>query len=114
AGETVIHNVTLASGSSALDEVVITGTLKAVRKSESPVPVDVISAELFKRNPTQDVLDALYAVNGVNPQVNCNMCNTSDIGLNGMPGPYSMVLIDGMPIVSSLSTVYGLSGITNS
>src|SRR5690606_34674764 len=29
-------------------------------------------------------------------------------------GPYTMVLIDGMPIVSSLSTVYGLAGIPNS
>jgi outer membrane receptor for ferrienterochelin and colicins len=31
-----------------------------------------------------------------------------------MEGPYTMILIDGMPIVSSLSTVYGLSGIPNS
>lgn len=42
------------------------------------------------------------------------MCNTGDIHINGMEGPYTMVLIDGMPIVSSLSTVYGLSGIPNS
>lgn len=99
---------------SALDEVVVTGTLKEVRKSESPVPVTIISSKLFQRNPTSNVLDALYMVNGINPQVNCNMCNTSDIGINGMPGPYSMVLIDGMPIVSSLSAVYGFSGIPNS
>ncbi|MBX2923204.1 MAG: TonB-dependent receptor [Chitinophagaceae bacterium] len=102
------------SGASSLDEVVVTGTLKEVRKSESPVPVTIISSKLFQRNPTSNVLDALYMVNGINPQVNCNMCNTSDIGINGMPGPYSMVLIDGMPIVSSLSTVYGVSGIPNS
>jgi len=31
-----------------------------------------------------------------------------------LEGPYTMVLIDGMPIVSSLGTVYGLSGIPNS
>jgi outer membrane receptor for ferrienterochelin and colicins len=31
-----------------------------------------------------------------------------------MEGPYTMILIDGMPIVSSLSTVYGLAGIPNS
>lgn len=96
-----------------IDEVVMTGTLKEIRKSESPVPVTLISAKMFKKTPTNNVLDALYLVNGLNPQVNCNMCNTSDIGINGMQGPYSMVLIDGMPIVSSLSTVYGLSGIPN-
>jgi outer membrane receptor for ferrienterochelin and colicins len=50
-------------------------------------------------------------INGVQPQINCNVCNTGDIHINGMEGPYTMVLIDGMPIVSSLSTVYGLSGI---
>ncbi|MEG1022721.1 MAG: TonB-dependent receptor plug domain-containing protein, partial [Myroides sp.] len=37
-----------------------------------------------------------------------------DIHINGLEGPYTFVLIDGMPIVSGLSTVYGLSGIPNS
>ncbi|MBC8643502.1 TonB-dependent receptor plug domain-containing protein [Flavobacterium lindanitolerans] len=53
-------------------------------------------------------------VNGVRPQLNCNICNTGDIHINGLEGPYTLVLIDGMPIVSGLSTVYGLSGIPNS
>ena len=42
------------------------------------------------------------------------MCNTGDIHINGLEGPYTLVLIDGMPIVSGLGTVYGLSGIPNS
>jgi len=37
-----------------------------------------------------------------------------DIQIYCLEGPYKMVLIDGMPIVSGLSTVYGLSGIPNS
>src|SRR5690606_31489321 len=57
---------------------------------------------------------ALQNVNGVRPQINCNVCNTGDIHINGLEGPYTLVLIDGMPIVSGLSTVYGLSGIPNS
>src|SRR5690606_12784279 len=44
-------------------------------------------------------------------QINCNVCNTGDIHINGLEGPYTMVLIDGMPVVSGLATVYGLSGI---
>ena len=43
-------------------------------------------------------------VNGVRPQINCNVCNTGDIHINGLEGPYTMVTIDGMPIVSSLAT----------
>ena len=37
--------------------------------------------------------------------------NTGDIRIQGLEGPYTMVLIDGMPIVSGLGTVYGLNGI---
>lgn len=98
----------------ALDEVVVTGTLKAVNRMESPVPVEVYKPAFFKKNPTANIFEALQNVNGVRPQLNCNVCNTGDIHINGLEGPYTLVLIDGMPIVSGLSTVYGLSGIPNS
>lgn len=97
----------------ALEEVVVTGTLKEVKRLDSPVPVEVYSPTFFKKNPTPSIFDALQNVNGVRPQLNCNVCNTGDIHINGLEGPYTMVLIDGMPIVSSLATVYGLSGIPN-
>lgn len=97
-----------------LDEVVITGTLKPVSRLESPVPVEVYKPTFFKKNPTSNIFEALQNVNGVRPQFNCNVCNTGDIHINGLEGPYTLVLIDGMPIVSGLSTVYGLSGIPNS
>lgn len=98
----------------ALDEVVVTGTLKAVSRLESAVPVEVYSPTFFKKNPTPNIFEALQNVNGVRPQLNCNVCNTGDIHINGLEGPYTLVMIDGMPIVSGLSTVYGLSGIPNS
>jgi outer membrane receptor for ferrienterochelin and colicins len=98
----------------SLDEVVITGTMKPVSRLESPVPVEVYKPVFFKKNPTANIFEALQNVNGVRPQLNCNVCNTGDIHINGLEGPYTLVLIDGMPIVSGLSTVYGLSGIPNS
>ncbi|MBC8052509.1 MAG: TonB-dependent receptor [Sphingobacteriaceae bacterium] len=99
---------------SRLKEVVVTGTLKEVSRLESAVPVEVYNHSFFRKNPTPSIFDALQNVNGVRPQLNCNVCNTGDIHINGLEGPYTMVMIDGMPIVSSLSTVYGLSGIPNS
>lgn len=110
----VIADFELKSIPKNLDEVVVTGTLKAVKRIESPVPVEVYSPVFFKKNPSPNIFDALQNVNGVRPQLNCNVCNTGDIHINGLEGPYTMVMIDGMPIVSSLSTVYGLSGIPNS
>jgi outer membrane receptor for ferrienterochelin and colicins len=106
-------NFVLEEGANSLDEVVITGTLKEVQRLESPVPVEVFNPAFFKKNPTPNIYEALQNVNGVRPQLNCQVCNTGDIHINGLEGPYTMVLIDGMPIVSSLATVYGLSGIPN-
>lgn len=97
-----------------LNEIVISGTMKPVLRSESLVPVEVYTPTFFKKNPTPNIFEALQNVNGVKPQVNCSVCNTGDIHINGLEGPYTFVLIDGMPIVSGLSTVYGLSGIPNS
>lgn len=104
-------NIRLIKQELDLDEIVITGTLKEVKRMETPVPVEVYSPAFFKKNPTPNIFDAMQIINGVRPQLNCNICNTGDIHINGLEGPYTMVLIDGMPIVSSLSTVYGLSGI---
>ncbi|WP_394347952.1 TonB-dependent receptor domain-containing protein [Maribacter algarum] len=106
--------IQMIAASEQLEEMVVSGTLKAVSRSESPVPVEVYSPTFLKKNPTASIFEALQNVNGVRPQINCNVCNTGDIHINGLEGPYTLVLIDGMPIVSGLGTVYGLSGIPNS
>lgn len=106
----ITRNFSLKSDNS-LDEIVISGTLRPVSKSASSVPVEVYSKAFFKKNPTPSIFESLQNVNGVRPQLNCNVCNTGDIHINGLEGPYTFVLIDGMPIVSGLSTVYGLTGI---
>ncbi|MDV7137422.1 TonB-dependent receptor [Maribacter sp. TH_r10] len=112
--ETQVLNIQLTPSTEQLEEMVVTGTLKAVSRSESPVPVEVYSPTFLKKNPTASIFEALQNVNGVRPQINCNVCNTGDVHINGLEGPYTLVLIDGMPIVSGLGTVYGLTGIPNS
>ena len=113
-GDTLTVNFTLKKRDNAMEEIVVTGTLKEVNRLESSVPVEVYNPSFFKKNPTPNIYEALQNVNGVRPQLNCQICNTGDIHINGLEGAYTMVLLDGMPIVSSLSTVYGLSGIPNS
>ncbi|MEK0439134.1 MAG: hypothetical protein RLZZ504_50, partial [Bacteroidota bacterium] len=98
----------------ALETVIITGSLKPESKSSSPIAVETYTPKFFLKNPTSSLFEALQQIGGVRPQVNCNVCNTGDIHINGLEGPYTMVLIDGMPLVSGLSSVYGLSGIPTS
>ncbi len=114
ANQTTRLEIALQEEAGQLNEVVVTGTMKEVSKLDSPVPVDIITQKFLYKNPVPSVFEALTYVNGVRPQLNCNVCNTGDIHINGLEGPYTMVLLDGTPIVSGLSTVYGLIGIPNS
>lgn len=113
-GKIAVANVNMEKTTAQMDEFVVTGTLKEVSVRESPVPIKVYKPAYFKKNPTPALFEALQIVNGVRPQINCSVCNTGDIHINGMEGPYTMITIDGMPIVGGLSTVYGLNGIPNS
>ncbi|MHB1278517.1 MAG: TonB-dependent receptor [Bacteroidia bacterium] len=113
AGQNKKLDITLEEAAVVGDDIVISGTLSPVSRDKSPVAIEVYRPAFFLKNPTPNLFEALQSVNGVRPQVNCSICNTGDIHLNGLEGPYTMVTIDGMPIVSGLGTVYGLSGIPN-
>ncbi|MCM0041309.1 MAG: TonB-dependent receptor [Algoriphagus sp.] len=104
----------LETRTTGLEEVVVSGTLQELSRSASPVPVEVLTSSFFRSNPAPSLFESFQQVNGVRAQVNCAICNTGDIQINGLPGPYTMILIDGMPIISGLATVYGLSGIPQS
>ncbi len=113
-GESFVIKPLLVETSYAIDQVVVTGTLKESFVKVSPVKVEVISSAFLNKTPTNNLMEIIETVNGVQKQINCGVCGTSDIHINGMEGPYSLILIDGMPIMSSLSTVYGLNGIPTS
>lgn len=109
-----VSDLRVAIQSEVKEAVVITGSLKPVSISRSPVKVEVISREFIRQIPSNNVTEVLEYVNGVRRQIGCGVCGTSDIHLNGMEGPYTLVLIDGMPIMGALASVYGLEGIPNS
>lgn len=97
-----------------LNQVVVTGNMKQTFLKESPVKVEVLTSNFLKKSPTNNIVEAIQTVNGVQEQVNCGVCGTNDIHINGMEGPYTLMLIDGMPIMSSLASVYGFNGIPTS
>ena len=46
---------TIVNKSVELEDVVISGTLKPVKRLESPVPVEIYSPAFLKKNPTSNV-----------------------------------------------------------
>ena len=114
AGGTSSLEIELRPAALSLDPVVVTGTLRETRVSESPVKVDVVTGGYLRRKSTSNLMETVELVNGLYRQVDCGVCYTDNIRINGMEGPYTAVLIDGMPIMSALASVYGLNGINPS
>ncbi|MGM0587402.1 MAG: TonB-dependent receptor [Bacteroidota bacterium] len=96
---------------SQLDELVITGTMRATNIKDSPVKVEVVSNEFLDQNPAGSIMESVDYINGLSNQVSCGVCGTNSIRINGMDGPYTAVLLDGMPLMGALASVYGLNGI---
>lgn len=111
-GETEFLRVELMRAPLELNPVVVTGTMKETFVSESPVKVEVVTARHLQRNASSSLMESVQYLNGLAQQVDCGVCYTNSIRINGMEGPYTAVLIDGMPIMSALASVYGLNGIS--
>ncbi|MEO0559011.1 MAG: TonB-dependent receptor [Bacteroidota bacterium] len=112
AGETVMLNVELAAATLDAGAIVVTGTLEQLGVRESPVKVDVLPAAFLKTTPSVNIMEVIGRVNGLYEQIDCGVCYTNNIRINGIDGPNTAVLIDGAPVMSSLAMVYGLNGIS--
>ncbi len=115
-GEKRELNVVLEEHSLGLEEVVVTGNMKPTFIKDSPVKVEVISSRYlntFMPAAASSVVDAVKLLNGVQEVVACGVCFTNSISINGLPGPYTAVLMDGTPMYGNLASVYGLNGVPN-
>ena len=109
-------NITLLPSEENLGEVVVTGTMKPTFTANSPVKIDVVTSkklETFLPTAASSIIESVQLINGVQEVVACGVCFTNSISINGLPGAYTAVLIDGTPIYGSLASVYGLNGIPN-
>lgn len=97
------------------DEVVVTGTMRETYVKDSPVKVDVVRRGRLERGTvSSNLMDMISGVNGLSTQLNCGVCGTNAIRVNGVEGPNTAVLVDGMPVMGALASVYGLNGINPS
>jgi len=105
------YNIELQTTDFKLDPVVITGISSPSTLSASPVATRVIPAAQLQVMPGASLVQSLSQSNGISEVVACSVCGTNEIRLNGMEGVYTLVLIDGIPMMGGLAAVYGLNGI---
>lgn len=78
---------------------------------------DIIATESFSAREIEKtgatmLTEALDKRPGIATQLECSICNVRNITLSNLPGRYTTLMIDGIPIFSSVSTAYGLDSVS--
>ena len=93
------------------DHVVVTATRTSRRLSDVAVRTEIVDRRLMRALGARTLADAVEYTTGVRVESNCQNCNFSQIRLLGLDGPYTQILVDGQPVISSLAQVYGIEQI---
>jgi len=101
-------NFNLNESLNSLDEVVVTGTKTAKRQTNSPVIVNVVSSATLENIQACNLSEGLKFQPGLRVETDCQTCNYTQLRMNGLAGGYSQILINGRPIFSPLTGLYGL------
>lgn len=91
-----------------LEEVVVSADRSEQKRTEAPIIVSTIGAQIFNSSQSQTLGEGLNFSPGLRLENNCQNCGFSQVRMNGMEGPYSQILINSRPIFSGLAGVYGL------
>ncbi|MBV8253662.1 MAG: TonB-dependent receptor [Chitinophaga sp.] len=106
--EKMVMDFSLTSLSSALNEVVVTGTKTFKRKTESPVIVNILDSKTLGNLQVCNLSEGLKFQPGLRVETDCQTCNYTQLRMNGLQGGYSQILINGRPIFSPLMGLYGM------
>lgn len=89
--------------------VVVTGSGIQSLLVEAPVRTELLTQQHVAAQAVRNLAEALTAsLPGVRIENNCQNCGWTAIRMNGLEGPYTQILEDGLPTVSGASMVYAL------
>lgn len=99
----------------AAQRIEISGSLGTQRPGA--LRADIVQTESFgekaiERAGATNINEALDKNPGIAVQLECAICNVRNVLLNNLPGRYTTLLIDGVPIYSSVSSAYGLDSVS--
>lgn len=110
-GKVIEVNFVLEEETLALNEVVVTGTKTFKRQVESPIIVNVLESKALNMVQACNISEGLRFQPGLRVETDCQTCNYTQLRMNGLGGSYSQILINGRPIFSPLTGLYGMEQI---
>jgi len=104
-------SITLEKDLMLFDEIVVTGTKTFKRQTKSAIIVNVVDHKTLDNIQACNLSEGLRFQPGLRVETDCQTCNYTQLRMNGLAGGYSQVLINGRPIFSPLTGLYGLEQI---
>ena len=103
------------SNAPSLKEIRIETNQGSMRKGalrDDLVKTESISERAIEKSGATNINEAIDKNPGISVQNECSICNVRNVLLNNLPGRYTTLLIDGIPIYSSVSSAYGLDSVS--
>ncbi len=108
---TVVIDFEINESLNTLDDIVISGTKTYKRQTNSAVIVNLINSQTLDNVQACNLSEGLKFQPGLRVETDCQTCNYTQLRMNGLAGGYSQILINGRPIFSPLTGLYGLEQI---
>lgn len=104
----------LKSNNFLLNEIVVSADRTEINRKEAPVMINVLSPKIFESTYSSTMADGINFTPGLRVENNCQNCGFTQVRMNGLPGPYTQILLNSKNIFSGLAGVYGLEQIPTS
>ncbi len=108
-GRTVKQDLILRETAVFGDEIRVEAHREQLHAADEIQTKTVIPLEAAQKAGAKTLGDVLQLDAGVKLQTKCSMCSSSEISIQGLPGRFSLVLFDGMPVLSGMASKYVLS-----
>ena len=109
--DSAVLDFELTSIMTSLDQVVVTGTRTAKRRTNSPVIVNLINSKTLDQVVAINLSEGLKYQSGLRVETDCQTCNYTQLRINGLQGGYSQILVNSRQIFSPLMGLYGMEQI---
>ncbi len=94
------------------ESITVTAATRTEKRLEDvPIRTELILPEIIKLSKAKTLGDAVEYNPGIRVESGCQNCNFKTIRMLGLQGPYTQILFDGLPTMSSLAMVYGVDHI---
>lgn len=104
----IVMDFDLTEQTLQLEDIVVTATKTPRRQTNSPVIVNVINSQTLDNVQACNLSEGLKFQPGLRVETDCQTCNYTQLRMNGLAGGYAQILINGRPIFSPLTGLYGM------